>query len=88
MTDEEELSIGFVTKKHLNVDKLWSKIEEQILTKLDAYLENSWLKYLLKLLNWMKRLPFYCVKTFNGKNVRLKIFARFECCKLYIVYGN
>lgn len=46
-------NFGFVTikrrKKRLNVDKLWCKIKEQILTKLDVYLENSWLNYLLKL---------------------------------------
>ena len=33
----------------VNVDKLWSTTEEQILTKLDMFEENSWLKYLLKL---------------------------------------
>ena len=31
----------------INVDKLWSTIEEQILMKLDVVLENSWLKNLL-----------------------------------------
>ena len=36
-------------KKHLKVDKLWSAIEEQIHRKLDVYLEDSWLKYLLHL---------------------------------------
>ena len=33
----------------INVDKLWSTIDEQILTKLDVFLEDSWLKYLSKL---------------------------------------
>ena len=52
MTDEEELWICHykAAKKTFNVDKLWCKIKEQILTKLDVYLENSWLNYLLKLL--------------------------------------
>ena len=33
----------------INVDKLWSTIDEQILTKLDVFLEDSLLKYLPKL---------------------------------------
>ena len=33
----------------LNIDKLWSAIEKQIHKKLDDYLEDSWLKYLLHL---------------------------------------
>ena len=33
----------------INFDKLWSTIEEQTLTKLDVFLEDSWLMYLLKL---------------------------------------
>lgn len=37
-------------KKHLNVDKLWSTIEEQIRKKLNVDLKESWLKYLLHLL--------------------------------------
>ena len=33
----------------INFDKLWSTIDEQILTKLDVFLEDSWLMYLFKL---------------------------------------
>ena len=37
-------------KAQLKVEKLWSEIEKKILTKLDVYLEDSWLKYFLQLL--------------------------------------
>ena len=36
-------------KRQLNVDKLWLVIEQQVMKKLNVYLEDSWLKYLLQL---------------------------------------
>ena len=52
MTEEEEIWIRHYesAKGHLNVDKLWTMIEKGIFTKLDVYLQDSWLKYLLNLL--------------------------------------
>ena len=51
MTDMEELRIRHYesAKEHLNVNKLWTVIEKEIFTKLDVYLQDSWLKYLLNL---------------------------------------
>ena len=52
MTDMEELWIKHYesAKAHLNVNKLWTVIEEEIFTKLDVYLQDYWLKYFLQLL--------------------------------------
>ena len=51
MTDEEELWICHydAAKKIsiLNLNKLWSAIEREILTELDVYLEDSWLSVCL-----------------------------------------
>ena len=49
--EEEENWICYYerAKAHLKVEKLWSEIEKKILTKLDVYLEDSWLKYFLQL---------------------------------------
>lgn len=51
MKEQEEIWICHYeeAKKHWNVDKLWSVIEEQIHKKKDVYLEDSWLKYSLHL---------------------------------------
>ena len=51
MMDMEELWIRHYesAKEDLNVNKLWTMIEKEIFTKLDVYLQDSWLKYLLNL---------------------------------------
>ena len=69
MTDMEELWIRHYesAKEHLNVNKLWTVIEKEIFTKLDVYLQDSWLKYILIFLKWMKLQPFYCIKMLNEK---------------------
>ena len=50
--EQEEIWIKHYerAKTHLSVNKLWSKIEKKILTKVDVYLEDSWLEYLLQLI--------------------------------------
>ncbi|KAL9972485.1 hypothetical protein ACROYT_G018797 [Oculina patagonica] len=52
MVEEEENWIRYydLAKEHLNIDKLWTAIEKETLSKLDLYLEYSWFKYLLNLL--------------------------------------
>ena len=52
MTDEGQLWLLHygAARKQLNLNKLWSTIEERIHKKLDEYLQDSWLKYLLTLL--------------------------------------
>ena len=52
MMDMEELWIRHYesAKAHLNVNKLWTVIEKEIFTKLDVYLQDYWLKYVLQLL--------------------------------------
>jgi len=49
MKEQEEIWICHYeeAKKHLKIDILWSAIEEQIHKKLEIYLEDSWLKYLV-----------------------------------------
>ena len=53
----------------INVDKLWSTIKEQILTKLDVFLEDSWLKCL------SKRQPYQ--KLISTKQ---KLFETLQIC--------
>ena len=48
MKEQEEIWI-FHYEKAKKVDKLWPAIEEQIHKKLEVYLEDSWLKYLVHL---------------------------------------
>ena len=48
MKEQEEIWI-FHYEKAKKVDKLWPAIEEQIHKKLEVYLEDSWLKYLVYL---------------------------------------
>ena len=73
MTDEEELWICHYEAAHLNVDKLWSAIGEQIRAKLDVSLEDSWLKYSLKLFKVDYTTAFLLYKDFQRKNVKVTI---------------
>ena len=69
MKEEEEIWICHydVAKRHLNVDKLWSAIEKEILVKLDANLENAWLKYLLQLIDVDETTAFLLYKDYQRK---------------------
>lgn len=80
---EEEIWIYHFdkAKKHLNVDKLWSKIEEQINKKLDVYLQDSWLKYLLNLLKVDESSAFLLYKYFERKQLDEQVdeCVKFNC---------
>ena len=54
-------------KTHLNVNKLWSEIEKKILTKVDVYLEDSWLEYLLQLIKVDVTSAFLLYRHFERK---------------------
>ena len=54
-------------KKHFKVDKLWSAIEEQLHKRLNVYLEDSWLKYLLHLLKVDETSAYLMYKNFERK---------------------
>ena len=62
-----DLSLWGSQKKHLKVDKLWSAIEEQIHKKLEDYLENSCLKYLLHLVKVDDTSAYLIYKNFERK---------------------
>ena len=65
-------------KKHLKLDKLWSAIEKQIQKKLDVYLEDSWLKYLLHLVKVDSTSAYLMYKNFERKQNENKD----ECLRL------
>ena len=68
MQDEEEIWVCHyeqAKKKHLKLDKLWSAIEKQIHKKLDVYLEDSWLKYLLHLVKVDSTSAYLMYKNFE-----------------------
>ena len=54
-------------KTHLNVNKLWSEIEKKIPTKVDVYLEDSWLEYLLQLIKVDVTSAFLLYRHFERK---------------------
>ena len=80
MTDEEELWICHydAAKKQLNLNKLWSAIEREILTELDVYLQDSWLKYLLTLLKVDETTAFLLCKDLQRRENERED----ECLKL------
>ena len=65
--------------KHLNVDRLWSAIEQQVhKKKIDVHLEDSWVKHLLHLVNVDDTNAYLMYKNFERKqNVN-----QGECLKL------
>ena len=65
-------------KKHLKVDQLWSAIEEQIRKKLEVFLEDSWLKYLLHLVKVDDTSAYLMYKNFERKQSE----NQDECLKL------
>ena len=65
-------------KKHLKVDQLWSAIEEQIRKKLEVFLEDSWLKYLLHLVKVDDTSAYLMHKNFERKQNE----NQDECLKL------
>ena len=65
-------------KKHLKVDQLWSAIEEQIRKKLEVFLEDSWLKYLLHLVKVDDTSAYLMYKNFERKQNE----NQDECLKL------
>ena len=80
MKEEEEIWICHYeeAKKHLKVDRLWLAIEEQIHKKLDVYLEDSWLKYLLHLVKVDETSAYLMYKNFERKQSE----NQDECLKL------
>ena len=78
MTEEDELWICHFhkVKKQLNVDKLWCVIEKEILVKLDANLENAWLKYLLQLIDVDETTAFLLYKDFEPKQIDNECYDR------------
>ena len=69
MQDEEEIWVCHYeeAKKHLKLDKLWSAIEKQIHKKLDVYLEDSWLNYLLHLVKVDSTSAYLMYRNFERK---------------------
>ena len=67
--EQEEIWIKHYerAKTHLNVNKLWSEIEKKILTKVDVYLEDSWLEYLLQLIKVDVTSAFLLYRHFERK---------------------
>ena len=72
MKEQEEIWICHYeeAKKHLNVDKLWSAFEQQIRKKLDVYLEDSWLKYLLHLVKADDTIAHLKYRTLNESKTK------------------
>ena len=69
MQDKEEIWVCHYeeAKKHLKLDKLWSAIEKQIHKKIDVYLEDSWLKYLLHPVKVDSTSAYLMYKNFERK---------------------
>jgi len=80
MKEQEEIWICHYeeAKKHLKVDQLWSAIEEQIRKKLEVFLEDSWLKYLLHLVKVNDTSAYLMYKNFERKQNE----NQDECLKL------
>ena len=64
MTDEEPLRLLHYEKAKttINLEKLRSAVEIEILAELDVYLQDSWLKYLLTLLKVDETIAFLLYK--------------------------
>ena len=67
-------------KKHLNVDKLWSVIERQIFLETGRHLQDSWLKYLLQLLEVDETSVFLLYEDFERKQIED------ECLKIWVLW--
>ena len=65
-------------RKHLKVDKLWSAIEEQRHKKLEVYLGDLWLEYLLHLVKVDNTSAYLMHKNFERKQNE----NQDECLKL------
>ena len=64
MKGEDEIWVCYyeAAKRQLNVDKLWSIIEQQVIKKLNVHLEDSWLKYLNQLVKVDETTAFLLYK--------------------------
>lgn len=80
MAEEEENWVRYYesAKEHLNVEKLWTAIEKDILSKLDLYLEHLWFKYLLNLLKVDETSAFLLYKDAQWKEYE----SEDECLRL------